>query len=190
LEDESIEIIVSDIAIAPTTHICLDAHAIPFIDGSFDAIVAQAVLEHVVDPAQCVREFHRVLRPGGLVYAETPFMQQVHMGAYDFTRFTLLGHRRLFRQFEEVESGVSVGAGSALAWSLVYFLTSFSWNTASRRILNVGARFAFFWFKYFDLVIRSRVAANDAAAGVYFLGRRAESMLSDRELLKEYKGAI
>src|SRR5207237_664581 len=31
-----------------------------------------------------------------LVLGDTPFMQQVHEGAYDFTRFALSGHRWLF----------------------------------------------------------------------------------------------
>ena len=37
----------------------------------------------------------------GIVYAETPFMQQVHEGAYDFTRYTVLGHRYLFKKFKQ-----------------------------------------------------------------------------------------
>src|SRR5207244_1565848 len=70
-------------------------------------------------------EIWRVLKPDGLVCAETPFMQQVHGGCYDFIRFSLLGHRRLFQAFEEVRSGIAVGPGTALAWSWTYFLTSF-----------------------------------------------------------------
>jgi hypothetical protein len=31
-------------------------------------------------------------------------MQQVHEGAYDFTRYTLSGHRRLFNGFTETSS--------------------------------------------------------------------------------------
>ncbi len=84
-------------------------------DESFDGVICQAVLEHVLDPYRCVEEIHRVLRPNGLVYAETPFMQQVHGGTHDFTRFTHLGHRRLFRKFAEVDSGVVCGPGMALA---------------------------------------------------------------------------
>ena len=77
-----------------------DANDIPFENGSFDGVVLQAALEHVADPYRCVEETHRVLKEKGLVYAETAFMQQVHGGRYDFTRFTRLGHRRLFRRFD------------------------------------------------------------------------------------------
>ncbi len=60
-------------------------------------------------------EIHRVLRPGGIVYADTPFLQQVHEGAYDFTRFTDSGHRFLFRRFERIDSGSVAGCGHGAA---------------------------------------------------------------------------
>src|SRR5215472_16280599 len=44
-----------------------DACHLPFADGSFDAVFAHAVLWHVPAPARALAEFHRVLRPGGLV---------------------------------------------------------------------------------------------------------------------------
>jgi SAM-dependent methyltransferase/uncharacterized protein YbaR (Trm112 family) len=188
--EERIELVESDIFLGPRTVIVLDAHQIPFADGSFDAVVAQAVLEHVVDPYGCVEEMWRVLKPGGLAYAETPFMQQVHGGRYDFTRFTLLGHRRLFRRFDEVDSGIAVGPGSALAWSWTYFLGSFLKDSAFRPIAHLLGRSTGFFWKYADRLLSQREGAFDAASGFYFLGRKAPDgwMLSDRELLKMYRG--
>ncbi|WP_224003280.1 methyltransferase domain-containing protein [Aureimonas sp. SA4125] len=69
-----------------------DAHNIPLKD----ALVVQAELEHVLQPRRVVAEIWRVLRPGGIVYVETPFMHHVHEGPFDFTRFTESGHRYLF----------------------------------------------------------------------------------------------
>jgi SAM-dependent methyltransferase len=40
---------------------------LPFADGSFDAAVANFVINHVGDPAAAVRELRRVVRPGGRV---------------------------------------------------------------------------------------------------------------------------
>jgi SAM-dependent methyltransferase len=46
-----------------------EAAALPFEDQSFDAIFSVATFEHILDLPQAVREMHRVLRPGGIVYS-------------------------------------------------------------------------------------------------------------------------
>jgi len=66
----------------------LRCHDLPFENNSFDGVIAQAVLQYVVEPSGCLHEIERVLKPRGLVYAESAFMQQVVHGRYDFTRFT------------------------------------------------------------------------------------------------------
>jgi ubiquinone/menaquinone biosynthesis C-methylase UbiE len=86
--------------------------------GRVDAVVIQAVLEHVLDPSHVVREIQRVLRNGGFVYAQTPFLQQVHAGPYDFVRYTSSGHRYLFRAFEEIAAGPVAGPGTQLLWGI------------------------------------------------------------------------
>jgi ubiquinone/menaquinone biosynthesis C-methylase UbiE len=43
-----------------------DADALPFADGSFDAVVSVTLLQNMPDPAATVREVARVLRPGGV----------------------------------------------------------------------------------------------------------------------------
>lgn len=43
-----------------------------FEDGSFDAVILAAVLEHLYDPDATVREIARVLRPGGAFFVDVP----------------------------------------------------------------------------------------------------------------------
>lgn len=184
----AVELIETDVSLGPRTALVCDAHDIPFESETFDGVIVQAVLEHVVDPYRCVDEIHRILKPQGLVYAETPFMQQVHMAPYDFTRFTHLGHRRLFRKFDEIDSGAVCGPGMALAWSYQYFLYSFTKSRTRRGLAMAFARFTSFYLKYFDPFLIDRPGALDAASGYYFMGRKAGHVLSDRELVKLYRG--
>lgn len=184
----SIELIGSDVTFGPCTSLICDGHDLPFEDNSFDGVIIQAVLEHVVDPNRCVEEIHRVLKDNGIVYAETPFIQQVHMGKYDFTRFTHLGHRRLFRKFDEISSGSACGPGMALAWSYQYFLGSFVTTKAAQSFTNAFAKLTSFWLKYFDYYLIDKPGVFDAASSYYFFGRKSNQILSDRELIKLYKG--
>lgn len=43
--------------------------ALPFDDGSVDVVVLNHIYEHVVDPEAVVADIHRVLAPGGVLYA-------------------------------------------------------------------------------------------------------------------------
>lgn len=44
-----------------------------FPDHSFDLVIANHVLEHVVEDARALSEIRRVLRPGGLAILQTPY---------------------------------------------------------------------------------------------------------------------
>ena len=182
------DIVETDVSFGPRTQLVCDAHAIPFAAATFDAVIAQAVLEHVADPFQCVAEIHRVLKRDGLVYAETPFMQQVHGGAYDFLRFSHLGHRRLFRRFEEISSGSVGGPATVLAWSWEYLLRAL-FPRALRNVARAIARFSAWPLLQLDRWISDAPSAIDGASGYFFLGRRADRTLSDRELIQLYRGA-
>ncbi len=49
-----------------------DANALPFGDAQFDLVTCQTVLIHVPDPRATLREFARVLKPGGLLAVVEP----------------------------------------------------------------------------------------------------------------------
>jgi SAM-dependent methyltransferase len=182
-----VEFTFTDVSLTEGIHLICDGHDLPFAENVFDAVICIAVLEHVIDPARCVEEMHRVLKVGGIVYAETPFMQQVHGGAYDFTRFTWLGHMRLFRRFEEISSDVCCGPGMALAWAWKYFLISFAKNGTIRFCLIFFAAWTSFFWKYFDRLLKKNPRSRDAASGVFFMGTKKEGyLLNDRELIKRY----
>jgi ubiquinone/menaquinone biosynthesis C-methylase UbiE len=182
--DSRMRVVGFDIYGSPLTQFIADAHQIPLTGGSVDAVLVQAVLEHVLDPGQVVAEIHRVLRPGGVVYAETPFLQQVHAGAHDFVRYTASGHRYLFRAFEEIDAGPVAGPGAQLLSSVDHIVRGLLRSEPAGKL----ARALFFWLRYLDRAIPREYAMDDASA-YYFLGRRSERELSAREIVRYYRGA-
>jgi SAM-dependent methyltransferase len=183
--DEHIKLIGTDVYASPHTRLIADGHALPFVDGSFDGVWIQAVLEHVLEPRLVAEEIYRVLKPSGLIYAETSFLQQVHEGAYDFTRFTLGGHRWLFRRFEEIEAGVVHGAGTSLIWSLRWLWRSLGAGDPLSTLLALP----FFWIRFLDRFGRGR-SSEDAASDVYFFGRKSERSLHPREVVNYYESRL
>ena len=186
---DGVELLETDVSLAGPAAVVCDASDLPFADGEWDLVIAVAVLEHVLEPQRCVDEMHRVLRADGLVYATTPFMQQVHMGEYDFTRFTRSGHRWLFRHFEELDSGIATGPASVLVWSVEYFLLSWSSSVGLRRVFKGITRLLLGWLTWLDPLLARRAPALDAAGGFYFVGRRAAAPTVDaRAMLAYYRG--
>lgn len=66
------------LAVAQTRHglethrLNLNVERLPFADGSFDAVVAGEVLEHLQFPDVAVDDIHRVLRPDGVFVGSVP----------------------------------------------------------------------------------------------------------------------
>jgi len=183
-DDPRVALVAFDIYASPSVQFVADGHSIPLPDSEFDLVIVQAVLEHVLEPDRVVAEIHRVLKNDGIVYSEIPFMQQVHEGAYDFTRYTESGHRYLFRKFGLIKSGATAGAGTQLLWSLDFFFRSLF------RSYNVGkiVKLFFCWLQLLDKLIPDRYNI-DSASGVFFLGKKRTFAISADEIVTHYKGA-
>jgi SAM-dependent methyltransferase len=172
-----------DIYNSPYVDFIADAHQIPIVNDYFDLVIVQAVLEHVLEPKMVVGEIWRVLKYEGVVYAETPFMQQVHEGQYDFLRFSESGHRYLFKNFSLIKSGHILGAATSLLWSLDYFFSGLLRSRLAGKVVKIF----FFWLAYFDTFIPDSYNI-DGASGVYFIGRKSTASLSANEIIMHYKG--
>lgn len=61
-----------------------DLTAIPEPDASFDAVLCVEVLEHLPEPLAALREFARLLRPGGRLVLTAPFCSLTHFAPFHF----------------------------------------------------------------------------------------------------------
>lgn len=101
-------------------------HEIPVKDGFFDAILCNAVLEHVSNPDEVMAEFCRVCRPGGVLYLCVPFMQPEHKDPGDYQRYTLDGLALLAERhgFEVRDRGAVHNVYTTLGWIAREWLVS------------------------------------------------------------------
>ena len=67
--------------------------------GTFDVVICEQVIEHVVDPWAAAENLRGLCTPGGHVIVSTPFLIRVHelpaYGMHDYWRFTPRGLRIL-----------------------------------------------------------------------------------------------
>lgn len=57
---------------SPIADMHFDLHEIPLEDNRFDVIFCNHVMEHVIDPLQCMKELYRVMKPGGWGIMQVP----------------------------------------------------------------------------------------------------------------------
>jgi SAM-dependent methyltransferase len=82
-----------------------DALHLPFEDSSFDRIIASEVMEHIPDDELALREFHRILKPGGVIAATVPrrWPEQICWLLSSQYHSAAGGHVRIFSR-DELES--------------------------------------------------------------------------------------
>ncbi len=156
----------------PGVQVVGDAHRLPFRDGALDGVISTAVLEHVENPEAILAEMRRVVRPGGQVYVEVPFLQGYHPDPIDMRRYTRPGLESKVAEagFKVIESGVGGGPFSMLAW----MLRELPGSMTSGKTAYFVSKFVFgwltFWIKYLDAIFRHAGNAHVIAEGYYVIG--------------------
>lgn len=113
-----------------------DVQALEFETNSLHAILCMETLEHVPEPGLAIEEMQRCLRPGGVLFASTPFFWPEHSGAdfLDYYRFTENGLRYLLEKAGFRRDATKILATSSKSDSLLP-LTVF----AQKEVMEWGA---------------------------------------------------
>ena len=146
------------------------AESLPFEDRCFDLAISQETLEHVQDPFRAVREMYRVLKDGGQIYVQVPFIIGYHPGPTDYWRFTREGVQELVNQagFQIDQVGITVGPAVGYYRIAVEFMASLAASILLPAYIPAKASFALFLYpiKLLDRFIRLQ---RDRIAGGYYV---------------------
>lgn len=149
-----------------------DLHMVP--DNSVDLVNCLNLLEHVQYPHKVISEAYRILKPGGIINVNVPFIFPFHADPDDFYRFSKNGILILCEKFECIVNGYSRGPASTMHELLVRFLAIvFCFNSDSLYELNKYIfSWLLFWVKYVDIFIGKYKMAYVIHTGTYFVGRK------------------
>ena len=153
-------------------HIKAWGENLPFEDNSVDFALCNATLEHTQEPAKIVKEIWRVLKPGGRMFVDVPFLFPFHSAPSDYNRMTLNGIEYLCRDFKKMQSGMNLGPNSAIARILVEYIQIFFKNKLLKKIAKNLMKIIVFPLKYFDIFLADNEEATKVAGAVYFYGEK------------------
>jgi len=175
------EVIHLDIYPFPNVDVIGDAHKLPFANESVDSVVIVAVLEHLRKPQLVLKEINRVLKKGGYVYIDVPFLAHYHGYPNDFQRYTLTGLEELCSCFTRVESGVVVGPSSAVSELLRVYVTLFSKRFYIQKFLQALIGWLTFPLKYLDKILIKNKNSHIAAYANFFFGQKVDPEVTKDE---------
>jgi SAM-dependent methyltransferase len=153
--------------------VAADIHRLPFKDHSVDGIICNSVLEHLRQPGVAVREMKRVLKPGGQLYIQTPFIHAFHSSPDDFFRWTAEGLELFFHDFQKVETGIIYGPTSSLMHIVSeWFALFLSFGSVKLyQILNMAFQVLTGPFRCLDLIMGHHPRSIQSSNIIYYVGK-------------------
>lgn len=79
-----------------------DDHNLPIKSNTIDCVKCTKVLEHVEYPERAIKDFARILKPGGFFILSMPSNFPIHADPYAFQRFTDYKLRKIFEENFEI----------------------------------------------------------------------------------------
>lgn len=102
---------------------------LPIADEVADTVFSISVMEHLCEPQAFLNEAHRILKTGGWIILQVPFMWQVHEAPYDYFRFTRYGLQYMFEKAGFTDIVIYPQSGFWVMWTLKF-------NYQTRRLVR------------------------------------------------------
>lgn len=173
-----------NVNILPLTNVDIVANAqrLPFDDATIDVVISNAVLEHVQNLEATVAEIKRVLKPGGFVYVEIPFMQHYHthdshgVRFEDYRRLTKTGLTDVLGFCTPLDVGVCVGPTSTVCQIFFSYLRDLSTRGWYHRLIDRLYHFVGNLVVWIDATLsRETIERSRIPSGIYFFGRKHDA---------------
>jgi len=156
-------------------YVC-DAENIPIEDNFVDLIITQEAFEHISKPKNALKECYRILKYGGKIYFQVPFIIGYHPGPTDFYRFTKEGMENFLSdvgfEVEKVEITVA-GAVGFYRIAVEFFAILFSGPISSLYIPFKGIfSILLYPIKMIDFWFRLSKQRDRIPGGYYAIGKK------------------
>jgi SAM-dependent methyltransferase len=159
----------------PNVDVVADIYRLPLADHCVDGILCNSVLEHLKDPELAVKEMIRILKPGGKVYIQTPFIHTFHSSPDDFYRWTGWGLERLWADLETVEKGVIYGPTGSMVHMFsewMGILLSFG-SQRLYQVMNLAFLVITGPIRWLDLLLARLPYSGNGSHIIYHVARKA-----------------
>lgn len=135
-----------------------DIHELPDSLGEFDAIICNAVLQYCHSPKTVAKQFYRILKPGGYLFVDAPWVQPFCPDTPDRFRFSEDALREIFSDFQITTIGPSIRSGSAFAMLGVHIAQNLTRNKYLNYALSNIASLIVFPLRWIKTVDESKTA--------------------------------
>lgn len=164
-----------DFDLASQPDLVTDIARMPFANNSLDLVRAFSVFEHTYNYKAIIADLFRVLRPGGCLFVQTPFLLEFHGYPSDYFRYTHVAWERILRDagFSVIDRDIEYGHG---------FFTNLAKLLEHGSFTFIGRR----WFVLrFILRVSSKVAWGLRRLDKHYRGQMYASVLILGEKLCE-----
>jgi SAM-dependent methyltransferase len=165
----------------PDTDVVASIYELPIRNESSDLVFATGLLEHLEDDLGFLREARRVLKTGGVIHLEVPFLQQYHEDPIDCRRCTVPGLKMLLEKngSQPIDSGFHIGPSvTFFTISAYYAALLFEGETLLNKIISNLAFLIVacigYPMKYLDIILKNKKSAHRLAFGVYCTATKLE----------------